>query len=151
MAGEFSVKVEQDGSITTLLLSYSSKAQAIDKFTPIAAKLLHAAVLDVFEAEGPGWAPLTAATLANRRGGAGKILQDTGVMAGTLGELHGADYAEVEAAAAYAIFHVSKLPRKMKADGSPRLPMRDFFNLGPYEEPLLEDIGELIANQVAGA
>lgn len=148
--GDFDARIEYDGSITKILLTYSSTANALDKITPIAAQLLHTAVLDVFQAEGPGWAPLSEATLAKRRGGAGMILQNSGAMVGTLGEFHGSDYAEVAALVAYAIYHVSSLPRKKNADGSDRLPMRDFTNLGPFEAQLLEDVGEIIANQVAG-
>jgi phage gpG-like protein len=139
---DFDIKAEADGSVTRVLLTYQSAAQSIDKATPVIAKMLHAAVLDVFEAEGPGWQKLELTTLAKRRGGAGMILQDTGIMAGTLGEFHGFDYSEVAAAASYSIYHVSKLPRR-------HLPLRDFTNLGPFEGPLLEDVAEFIANQVA--
>jgi phage gpG-like protein len=151
VAADFDVKTEGGGGLTRVILVYSSKAQASDKLTPIAAKMLHAAVLDVFEAQGPGWAPLAPSTLEHRRGGSGMILQDTGAMAGTLGEFYGSDYAEVAAAVAYAIYHVSDEPRQQNAEGEDRLPQRDFTNLGPFEAALLEDVGELIANQVASA
>lgn len=141
---DFEIKVDQGGGVTRILTVYASKAQAIDKLGSVVAHMLHAAVLDVFEAQGPGWAPLAESTLKNRRGGAGMILQDTGAMVGTLGEFYGSDYAEVAAAVAYAIYHVSDEPRS-------HLPQRDFTNLGPFEAPLLDDVADLLANQVATA
>jgi phage gpG-like protein len=148
---DFEVRVEGGGGVTRIINVHAGKAQASDKLAPLAAKLLHAAVLDVFEAEGPGWQKLSVATLAARRGGAGMILQDSGVMVGTLGEFYGPGFAEVAAAAAYSIYHVSDEPRIKNPDGTDRLPQRDFTQLGPFEQALLEDVGELMANQVAGA
>jgi phage gpG-like protein len=110
----------------------------------IVAELLVAGVHDVFEAEGPGWAPLAESTLkARRKGGAGaKILQDTGVMAGSIAPAWGDTYAEAFAGVSYAIYHVSKEPRS-------HLPLRDFFNLGPFESPLLDEVAALLTSPFA--
>lgn len=45
-------------------------------------------------ATGQAWAPLSPVTLGRRRGGGGRILQDTGRLAASITARHGRDYAE---------------------------------------------------------
>ncbi len=84
------------------------------------AEDLVAAVLDVFEDEGPGWAPLAESTLANRRGKAAgaKILQDTSILAGSVHPDSGASFAEAYSDVPYGVFHVM---------GTDKMPRRDFM------------------------
>lgn len=137
-------QIKTANTLSLVLAQYQGRAESAYKMLPAIAELLVAGVLDVFEAEGPGWAPLAEATLrARRKGGAGaKILQDTGHLADSIAPGWGATYAEAFAGAAYAIFHVSKDPRH-------HLPMRDFFNLGPFEQPLLDEAAALLTSQLA--
>lgn len=138
----FQIKV--DSTLALVLEQYQAQAQSAYKMLPAVAELLVAGVLDVFEAEGPGWAPLAEATLRARRkdGKAAKILQDTGMMADSIAPAWGDTYAEAFAGVSYAIYHVSKEPRH-------RLPMRDFFNLGPFEHPLLDEVAALLTGNLA--
>jgi phage gpG-like protein len=138
----FEIKV--DSTLQLVLQQLQHQAQSIHNALPIIAEMLVAGVHDVFEAEGPGWAPLAEATLRARRGGGAgaKILQDTGMMSGSISPGWGDNYAEAFAGVSYAIYHVSKEPRH-------HLPLRDFFNLGPYEQPILNEVAELLTNQLA--
>lgn len=133
-------EITADTNLEAVLREFRHKAESIDKLLPSIAELLVGGVLDVFEAEGPGWAPLAASTLARRRkGGRGaKILQDSGVAAATIGPGYGADYAEAFAGVDYLIYHASSQPRS-------KIPLRNPFDLGPFESPLLEEVAELVA------
>lgn len=142
--GVFDIKVEHNLSL--LVRPMQARVQALPDLLPIIAEMLVSGVMDVFEAEGPGWAPLAASTLAKRRkaGAGAKILQDSGLMAGSLAPAWGDTFAEVIDLVSYDVFHVSKEPRS-------KIPLRDFFDLGPFEAPLLDEVSQLITSQVAGA
>ncbi len=114
------------------------RARSLSRVMPVAAEALVSAVSDVYEAEGPGWEPLAASTLRQRRGSSAKILQDSGVMAASTSPSHGNDWAEASAGVPYAKFHSA---------GTRRMPRRDPFDLGPFMDPVLEDVAELLAEE----
>jgi hypothetical protein len=41
----------------------------------------------------------------------------------------------------YDVFHVSKEPRS-------KIPLRDFYDLGPFEAPILDEAAALILSQM---
>lgn len=106
---------------------------------PLAAEALLAAVDDVFEKEGPGWAPLAPATIAARRGGGGgaKILQDTAVLINSIDAEQGADFVEVGTNVPYAKFHVT---------GTKNMPQRDFLEID--FEAVSTEIAEMVLMSV---
>jgi phage gpG-like protein len=105
---------------------------------PSVAESMVSAVLSEFETEGRGkWAPLKPETIARRRGGGGgaKILQDTGLFAGSITPDFGPDYAEAYTNVPYAVFHTSDAPRKI-------IPYRNPFDID--EDALLEDVVSMV-------
>lgn len=138
------LKIAADSDLHKVLKQYELKGQSIQGLMPAIGDMLAAAVSDVFEAEGPGWEPLAEATIRARRNRDStsiKILQDTGILAGSIEPVIGADYVEAVAGASYGIFHTSKEPRTV-------IPLRDFTDLGPFEEPLLEDVASMLLEQL---
>lgn len=133
------LKVTAGSDLEKAILELRVHAEKAEQLLPTIAEMLVGAVQDVFEAEGPGWEPLAEATKRNRRGGSHKILQDTGVMAASVDPRWGADYAEAVGGASYTIFHVK---------GTSRMPKRNPFDLGPFEQPLLEEVAALLTEQV---
>lgn len=112
---------------------------AISRLMPVVGEILATGVSDVYEAEGPGWAPLKESTLLARSGSSHKILQDTGLMAGSTNIATGGDWAEAYAGVSYAYFH---------ADGTKNMSARNPFDLGPFEEEVLADVSDLILAEV---
>lgn len=101
-------------------------------------------VEDNFATEGHGeWPGLAASTLAKRRkqGRGAKILQDTGRLAGSITADWGSDYAEAYTNVNYAIYHVSKKPRR-------KIPLRDFLamDMGEVER----DAASALTEQITG-
>jgi len=93
---------------------------------PIVAELLASSVAEVFDREGavggkPRWPPLKRQRRRNRGGGQ-KILQDTGVMAGSITPASNDAWVMAYTGVRYAKYHVSKLPRRV-------IPLRDFFDI----------------------
>ena len=130
---DLEIKVESD--LNKVLVELAGKGNAIDKGLPVVAEMLLGAVHDVFEAEGPGWEPLADVTKAARRGTSYKILQDTGLLVGSLEPSYGSTYAEVVDGTTYGHYHVT---------GTKHMPQRDWTNLGPFEEPLLDEVAEFL-------
>lgn len=92
---------------------------------PNVAQILVSAVEDEFATEGRGkWQQLADETLARRRreGRGAKILQDTGIFAGSITPFVGADFAEALTNVPYAVFHTSDAPRKI-------IPYRNPFDI----------------------
>lgn len=119
-----------------LVDSFERQGRSLSRLMPAVAEVLVAAVSDVYDAEGPGWEPLKEATLKKRRGTVGKILQDTGVMAGSTSAGYGSDFAEARGGASYSVFHAP--------DDQGRNP----FDLGPFEEPALREIEEMLLDEL---
>jgi hypothetical protein len=136
-------EIQADTNLEAVLRDVRGRGQSVDRLLPTVAEMLVGGVLDVIEAEGPGWTPLADSTLrARRKAGRGaKILQDTGVAAATIGQGFGADYAEAFAGVDYLVYHASAAPRTV-------IPRRNPFDLGPFEGPLLNEVAELLLEQV---
>lgn len=136
------LNVTASSELGAVLRQFEAQGRSLQGAMPVIADMLVGAVMDVFDAEGPGWEPLAEATLKRRRNrdkSSAKILQDSGVLAGTMGTVIGADFVEAVAAASYGIFHVT---------GTKRMPKRDFTDLGPFESPLLDDIAATLLEQI---
>lgn len=87
----------------------------------VLGEILRRYVDDKFQSEGPGWAPLSPATIARRRVSERyQILQDTGVLAGSMVPDGGPDFAEVSTNVLYSVFHLAY---------SSHQSMRDFFDI----------------------
>lgn len=125
-----------------VIATFEKKGKQLSRMMPVVAEALKSAVDDVYEAEGPGWAPLAESTVARRRGTSSKILQDTGVMASSTMTRYGGAYAEAWAHVGYAKWHATG-----SKDGT--LPQRNPFNLGPFEADLLADVAELLVQEMA--
>jgi phage gpG-like protein len=137
---DFSISVNAD--LQKILAAMQARGQSIDKARPVIAEMMLSAVADVFDAQGPGWAPLAASTVAKRRGVTHMILQDSGVMAASGAPAYGSDFVDVVFGVPYAVYHTSDAPRT-------RLPRRDFTDLGPFEQPLLDDVAAYLATVIS--
>lgn len=94
------------------------------RMMPVIAEALVSGVQEVFEKEGavggnPKWRPLKRQRRRNR-GGRQKILQDTGILAGSIAPASSDRWVSAYTGVDYAKYHISKLPRKV-------IPLRDFF------------------------
>lgn len=128
-----------------LLRQLEGRGKHLAPVLPAIADILVTAVEDQFDSEGQGrWPPLAASTVAGRRmGGAGhKILQDTGVLAGSVRPDHGSDWAAAATDVSYAIFHVSSAPRK-------KIPKRDF--LAVDTEDTLREVEDVLVAYLVGS
>jgi len=97
---------------------------------PVIAEALVSSVQDVFEHEGqvggkPRWKELKRKRKRNRGGGQ-KILQDTGILAGSIAPASSDRWVAAYTGVAYAKYHVSKERRKV-------IPLRDFFDIDRAE------------------
>ena len=127
-------------SLDAVLAQLRARGTNLQVLLPQIGEALIAAVSDVYDAEGPGWDPLAESTLRQRRGGGGgaKMLRDTGLMQRTQVAL-GSDYAEAYSPAPYAQYHVT---------GTSKMPKRNPFDLGPFENELLADVGDMLAAEL---
>lgn len=124
----------------SVVAQMQARGKQVTRLMPVVAEILHSAVSDVFDAEGPGWKDLAESTKQARRGTSYKILQDTGMSAAYLGNYYGADWAEVVGQTSYIEFHTR---------GNENLPVRDPFDLGPFMADVLLDTAELLLNELA--
>lgn len=132
--------MKSERGLDKVLLELQQKGQSIDKALPIIGEMLLGAIQDVFQAEGPGWPDLAESTKAQRRGVDYMILQDTGVMAGSVEPVYGDTYVDATFGASYAVYHVT---------GTRRMPRRDPTDLGPREAPLLDEVAAFLTSQLA--
>jgi phage gpG-like protein len=107
---------------------------------PVIADMLVTAVADEFASEGRGrWPGLADSTIAKRRKrqptGKIRILQDTGIMAGSMTPYSNAQLAEAFTNVPYSGFHTSKRPRRI-------IPLRDFTDVDLAE--VQEEAAELL-------
>lgn len=105
---------------------------------PIIGEILVSAVHQQFESEGGGkWEPLKESTLNNRRlrGRGAKILQDSGIFAGSIMPNVGADFAEAYTNVPYSVFHTSDEPRTV-------IPYRNPFDID--QEAALDEMVRLV-------
>src|SRR3972149_8987639 len=150
------------GAVAELNRNLSNATRAL----PVIAESLVSHVQEVFEQEGavggaPRWQDLAPSTKRKRRGGAVKalgkkkrikgaregaisgkftILQDTGVLAGSISRGVGSPFVEAYTGVRYAVYHVSKLPRRV-------IPLRDFFAID--EKSFYADAAEAILRIVS--
>lgn len=136
----FRVGIHGGSALNQALLMIEARGASFDRMLPTVADLLVAAVDDVFNAEGPGWQELSEETLARRRkqGRDARILQDTGEAARSIGPNWGENWAEAVAGVDYLIYH----------NGEFGLPRRWPFDLGPFEEGILDDVADLLTRNV---
>jgi len=120
--------------------------------TPVIAELLVSSVLEVFEKEGavpggaawPDLAPSTKEKRAKRQAsGVFKILQDSGVMVGSITPYSEAMAAEAFSNVPYAGYHVSQRARS-------KIPLRDFTAID-FETAQREATDIVLAQLMAGA
>lgn len=136
MAGEpVSVDVRD---LTQALYELKKAGGRLPDLMPVVAEMLVSAVQEQFETEGQGkWPPLKPSTLKKRRGGGvgAKILQDTGIFAGSITPDYGPNFAEAYTNVPYAIFHTSDQPRTI-------IPYRNPFDID--EGAFLDEIVKLV-------
>lgn len=128
--------------LRVVLQGFERRARGVNRVLPAVGEALVAAVSDVYEAEGPGWDPLAESTLRQRRGSSAKILQDSGVMAGSTHHQTGGDWAEALAGVDYAEHH---------AAGRQHLPKRNPFDLGARLSPLLAEVADMVTQEAVKA
>lgn len=143
----FRVGAETD--LGVVIAQLAAKGRSIGEFVPAISEMLVAAVSDVFDAEGPGWEPLAEVTIELRRNRdkeSIKILQDTGVLVGSvIGRppqvTESGDVVAIEAVdgTSYGWYHTT---------GTSKMPRRDWTDLGPHEQPLLDDIAASILEHI---
>lgn len=101
------------------------------------AQIMHNMVEDKFEQQGPGWPALSPVTIMLRRSSTSpKMLQDTGMLVGSLQPYGGRNFAEVFTNKPYAKFHI-------EGDGVPK---RDFFDIDT--DKALKIFGEIITEEI---
>lgn len=136
-------RVDVDVDVTELLRAIEDYERAggdMQKTMRLVALSLVEAVDDEFETEGRGqWPGHAPATLARRAGG--KLLQDSGVLAGSIGADWGPRHAEANTNVAYAVHHVFGAP-------AANIPERNPFDV---PDKVFEDAAELIASAIADA
>lgn len=132
--------------LVAALRGYARRAQHLEPALRVVAEGLVAGVNDNFETSGASggasWPPLKTSTLKKRRGTTAQILKDTGRLAGSIRGGATDDYAEAASDVSYAVYHVSKQPRRV-------IPLRDFFRLTDAE--LYDEPTRVVLAFVAGA
>lgn len=140
--------VEFDSSALVDALDRLSQAGAdvAAETMPVLAEILVSAVHEVFEHEGavagrPKWPDLAESTKAKRarRQGSGvfKILQDTGLLAGSIMPYADQSVAEAFTNVPYAGYHISDAPRRV-------IPKRDFTDID-FETASREAVDVILA------
>lgn len=135
------MRVDLDGTeLQRVIDEIGARGSSLSRCMPAIAEMLRSGVMDVYDAEGPGWQDLADSTKQARRGASYKILQDSGVMAGSTSTSYGPDWAEADSGgAAYAEFH---------ATGTRFMPRRDPFDLGPFLDGILDEVADLVLTEV---
>jgi len=117
-----------DGLLKDLELATHDVARVM----PIIAEAMVSQVLEVFDKEGavggaPQWPDLAASTKRRRRASTThKILQDTTNLIGSITPDSGDRFVEAFTGVPYAVYHISKAPRRV-------IPLRDFFAIDQDE------------------
>jgi phage gpG-like protein len=118
--------VQIDASqLRRLMEDFEDAAERLPELMPAVAEVLVSAVSQEFETEGRGrWQKLADSTLESRRrrGRGAKILQDSGIFAGSIMPYVEHDLAEAFTNVPYAIFHTSDEPRTV-------IPYRNPFDI----------------------
>lgn len=124
--------------IPVIFEEIADRAGRFADLTPTIGEILVERVLDKFEEEGPGWMSLMPSTIAKRRTSESyKILQDRGVLVGSISKAYGPDFAQADTNVPYAIFHVY---------GTINMPRRDFLDIDL--DAVQQEIAEMILHEV---
>jgi phage gpG-like protein len=143
-----SVKVTYDASaVPEALQEFLGRGGNLQTVTEVVALDLVAAVEANFEGERghkqgawPDLADSTIASMSDRRGeSAYKLLQDNGVLAGSIEPHHEGTTAEAFTNVPYAKYHVSPEPREI-------IPLRDFLDVNL--DAIAESTAELLLSEV---
>ena len=129
-------------------------AEVGDQIRPVVAELLVSEVLEVFEKQGavggnPQWPPFwwerdgLPRPKGRRWQGNLKLLQDTGVLAGSITPYSETGVAEAFTNVKYAGYHVSQRARK-------KIPLRDFTQID-FEKALRETTDLILAQLEANS
>lgn len=119
----------------------------VSRVMPVIAEALHSQVMEVFIQEGAvagrsKWPDLAESTKKQRRKSASyTILQDTTNLIGNIMPDHGDRFVEAWTNVPYAVFHISKAPRK-------QLPLRDFFDID--QEEFVNEATDIITAALTG-
>ena len=136
MSGGITVKID-DRELKRLFEELERRGGNLAEVTAVIAESLVAAIADVFEQQGPGWPPLKPSTLRYRRGG--KILQDTGLLVGSVHADSGPDFAEAYSDVPYGKFHIT---------GTSTMERRDWTEIDFDAE--MDRAAELLLAEIAG-
>ena len=138
MAAQFRIDVDAS-ELVDAIKDFERRGGNLGPTMAIVADMLVTAVQDEFETEGRGeWPAFAESTLATRAGG--KLLQDSGIFAGSISAESGSDFAEANTGVEYAIHHVFGAP----AAG---IPQRNPFDV---EDSVFEEAAALVAGAIAG-
>jgi phage gpG-like protein len=134
----FDVAVDAS-EIIEIIDDFQERGGNLEPVMAIIAEDLVSAVSDRYESEGDGqWPPHATSTLRKRRGGGrgAKLMQDTGVLAGSTEPNYGSDFAEATTGVEYIVYHL---------DGGPVIPKRNPFDL---EEDVFDEAVETLLEYV---
>ncbi len=107
--------------LAKIVKEYERRGNNLEDITPAVAQLLVSAVDEVFQTEGFGtWPDLAPATIRARRGTGAKMLQDRGILAGSITPRSNARTAEAFTRVPYGIYHVT---------GTKAVPKRNFLKI----------------------
>ena len=110
----------KDG-LVKIVREFERRGNNLEDITPAVAQILVSAVDDVFISEGFGkWPDLAPATIRARRGSGAKILQDRGLLAGSITPRSGARVAEAFTRVPYGVHHIT---------GTANMPERNFLKI----------------------
>lgn len=147
---DFGVRCDTD-ELVSVLESLERQGASLSHLTPQIAHILVGAVERQFETEGEGhdklaehfgqsgWPPHAPSTLAKRlkKGGTPRLMQDTGVLAGSISPEHGDEFAVAYTNVPYIRYHLR---------GGPIIPKRNPFEI--EEEHVLRETIDLLLAQV---
>ena len=127
----------KDG-LVKMVKEFERRGNNLEDITPAVAQVLVSAVDDVFQTQGFGkWPDLAPATIRARRGSGAKILQDKGVLAGSITPRSSARVAEAFTRVPYGTYQVT---------GTSRMPERNFLKINLKKTT--ERIGQILIREV---
>lgn len=113
--------LDMGAGLAKIVKEYERRGNNLEDITPAVAQLLVSAVDEVFQTEGFGtWPDLAPATIRARRGTGAKMLQDRGILAGSITPRSNARTAEAFTRVPYGIYHVT---------GTKAVPKRNFLKI----------------------
>jgi len=125
--------------LNRILREMGARGKSVYPLLPKVGEALIAAVSDVYEAEGPGWEPLSPNTRRKSGNEGAKLLRDFGIMAASTEAQTGPEWVEAVAGTDYAEFH---------ATGTENMPQRNPFELGEFMDDVLDDVADMLMEEV---